>query len=119
MKFNKPSDINTSGFWMQVHDDLCRLNGNWGVFCESPTFKPFWEESQEFKDALRLLGQQFLDEQYSSYHDLFAIYGANILLFVHKNYDTSPNWRDDIKLLRWDFIQWNLNRIQSLTTLAQ
>ena len=110
-------NLNTPEFWEQIREELHEHNDNWCILCSSPTFKFLWK-LQEVKDTLRLLGQQFLDDIESSPHrSFFFMAKESILLFFRSG--QSENWFEKGRNIRWDFIEWNLKRIQTLTTLAQ
>ena len=119
MEFNKLSDIDTPEFWVQVMQDISNLDNNWASLCASSTFKSVWESSNE-RTELRRLGQEFLDQKYSPHHYKFYIYGGNILLFAHRNYDNGYCYEESRELGR-DFNRWNMKRIinKSTTTIAQ
>lgn len=113
------TNIDTPEFWFQVMKDISQRRDKWGALCASATFKPLWESTNE-RTELRRLGQEFLNQKYSSHHYKFYIYEGNILLFVHRD-DHDDYWLEESKELRRDFNRWNVERIinKSTTTPAQ
>ena len=102
-------------FWQQVLKEIQDLDDNWTLLCASDTFRLCWK-TQNDRKQLQKLGQQFLDEKSSTHPKFFCIQGEDILLFrtlLHKD----RYWREKAQLIRLEFIQWNIVRIQSLTTV--